>query len=345
MRRTYNAENVRIENDATQLKERSVGMLLRRSSVVLWAAVAAAMLVASGVALLVSVRSAEAAFPGQNGRVAFCIGSGYNISSVRPDGSAYRQETFHTGEFACEPSYSPDGTKLAFSSDQDGDYEIYVKNLVSGRVTQLTNNAFEPDDPGTYDKPIEERRPAWSPDGSMIAFDRYGSASAPDLWVMDADGSNKTRLTDTTASVEWNAAWSPTGARIAFVRDDDIWVMDADGSDQRNLTRTPTLEDSYPSWSPSGRRMAWQKQSIADTPAYDVWKMRADGSGNVRLTFSAGLDATPAWSPDGGKIAFIRDAQGDTDVWKMNVDGSRKTNVTDDDFDEFFPDWRPKPAP
>jgi Tol biopolymer transport system component len=305
----------------------------------------AALLAACLLALVAMQKPAEAAFPGKNGRIAFCIGSGFAISSARPNGSGYRQETFQTSEFACEPAYSPDGTKLAFTSDQDDDYEIYVKNLASGRVTQLTNNAFQPDDSGTYDKPIQERRPAWSPDGSAIIFDRYGSASAPDLWVMDADGTDAVRLTHTTASAEWNAAWSPDGTKIAFVREDDVWVMDADGSDQEDLTRTPNLEDGYPSWSPNGAKIAWQKQSIADTPAYDVWKMNADGSGKDRLTFSAGLDATPAWSPDGGKIAFIRASEGDTDVWKMGVDGSRKTNVTDDDFDEIFPDWRPKPGP
>jgi Tol biopolymer transport system component len=311
-------------------------LLLTRSSVVLWAAVAAAMLVASGVALLVSVRSAEAAFPGKNGRIALCHSNGSTIVSVRPDGSSYRTEVPSVSEYTCDPAYSPDGTKLAFTSDRDdGNYDIYVKDLATGQLTQLTN-----DDEAR----ISDRRPAWSPDAAKIVFDVFDNQF--DLWVMNADGSNRRQLTHTTAVSETQAAWSPDGTKIAFQREDNIWVMDADGSDQKNLTRTPNLEDRFPSWSPNGTKIAWGKESSPDAFDADIWKMNADGSGKVRLTFSAGHDGAPAWSPNGKKIAFIREGRIDTDVWQMNSsDGSQKTNITNNDFDESDPDWQPKPAP
>jgi TolB protein len=301
-------------------------------TVLLSAALAAAVGMGCVVFLLASAKPAEAAFPGKNGRIALCHSNGSTIVSVRPNGFGYRLEVPSSNEYTCDPAYSPDGTKLAFTSDQDGDYDIYVKDLASGQTTQLTNDGEEGG--------LPDRRSAWSPDGKKIVFDDQN-----DLWVMDADGSDRRRLTDTPDVSEWQAAWSPDATKIAFQSEDDIWVMDADGSDRKNLTRTPTLQDGYASWSPNGRRIAWEKQSRADAPA-DVWKMNADGSRKIRLTFFAGYDGAPAWSPDGGKIAFIRNSQGDTDVWKMNSsDGSQKTNITNNDFDESDPDWQPKPAP
>ena len=307
-----------------------------RRSVPLSAWVALVAFLASGIALVAMLavsEEAEAAFPGQNGRVALCISNGSSIHSVTSGGSGYRPEVPAASEYTCDPSYSPDGTKLAFTSDRDGDYDIYVKDLASGQVTQITKD-------GEWSG-VPDRRPAWSPDGTRMVFDDQN-----DIWVMDAsDGSDRVRLTDTAAVHEWQAAWSPDGARIAFQREDDVWVMDANGSNRKNLTRTPALEDSYPSWSPNGGRIAWAKQSATDSPN-DVWKMRADGSGKVRLTSFAGHEGAPAWSPNGTKIAYIKDAQGDTDVWKMNAsDGSQKASITNNDFDEFYPDWQPKPAP
>jgi Tol biopolymer transport system component len=307
--------------------------MAKGSTLYLQAVLAVAVLVGcAGAAFLTASREAEAAFPGQNGRIALCHSNGSAIVSVRPDGSFYRGEVPISSEYTCDPSYSPDGTKLAFTSDQDGDYDIYVKDLASGQVTQITKDG--------EDSGVPDRRPSWSPDGTKIVFDDQN-----DLWVMDAtDGSDRIQLTDTAAG-EWQAAWSQEGTKIAFVVEDDTWVMDANGSNQKNLTRTSSLVDSNPSWSPSGRRIAWAKHSRVDTST-DVWKMSADGSGKDRLTYFAGFEGSPAWSPDGGKIAFVRDAEGDTDVWKMNArDGSKKTNVTDNDFDELDPDWQPKPTP
>lgn len=306
----------------------------RTKTVLVGCALALATSAAAGTAALVLPEEANAAYPGSNGRLAFCFGSsGGSIGSVSPGGFGSRQEVPNGGgEYTCDPAYSPDGTKLAFTSDHDGFLGLYVKDLGSGQVTQLTDD----------EEGLPERRPSWSPDGKKLVFDDQN-----DLWVMDAaDGSNRTHLTDTAAVTEWQAAWSPKGTKIAFQSEDDIWVMDANGSNRKNLTRTPDLEDSFASWSPSGRKIAWGRESIPNSSATkDVWKMNADGSSKKRLTYFAGFEGDPAWSPNGKKIAFVRDAQGDTDIWKIDAsDGSNKTPVTDNDFDESSLDWQPKLA-
>jgi hypothetical protein len=134
-------------------------------------------------------------------------------------------------------AWSPDGTEIAFSSDRDGNYEIYVMNADGSDQIRLTNNS------------ANDRFPAWSPDGTEIAFssDRDGDF---EIYVMNADGSDQIRLTNNSANDDY-PAWSPDGTKITFSSDRDgnheIYVMNADGSDQIRLTNNPTL-DWFPAW-------------------------------------------------------------------------------------------------
>ena len=125
------------------------------------------------------------------------------------------------------PAWSPDGTQIAFDSDRDGNWEIYVMAADGSQPTRLTRNS------------AWDWFPAWSPDGTQIAFqsDRDGNH---EIYVMAADGSQPTRLTRNSAS-DWSPAWSPDGTQIAFLSDrdgnDEIYVMAADGSQPTRLTR------------------------------------------------------------------------------------------------------------
>ncbi len=328
--------------------------MVRTKTVFVCCAVALAIIAAAGATAVLHPQSAEAAYPGDNGRVAFvrsaagAVPGELDIYSALPDGSGLRRVTSMAGAER-EPSYSPGGTKIAFVNDRDGDHEIYVKNLATGRTSRLTDN-------GTPDL-----SPTWSPSGRKIAFASLRGGDF-EIYKMNAsDGSNKRRLTPTDDDYsDTRPAWSPEGRRIAFVRSDpnfdqgayalDIWAMDAaDGSNARNLSRTPSGAcESNPDWSPDGAQIAYDRGSCEDS-FFTIWKMDADGSNQQELTNGGPVengDSEPAWSPDGRKIVFDRDG----DVWKMDAsDGSNQRNITDTSVEEtgiyeFDPNWQPKPA-
>jgi hypothetical protein len=138
------------------------------------------------------------------------------------------------------PAWSPDGTKIAFTSTRDdGNLEIYVMDADGGNQTRLTND-IEWD----YD-------PIWAPDGSRIAFSHGGNL--PDIYVMNADGTGPVNLTPSPASADYSAAWSPDGTKIAFISDRvgnaEIYVMNADGSNPTNISNTLAAE-GHPDWQP-----------------------------------------------------------------------------------------------
>jgi Tol biopolymer transport system component len=208
------------------------------------------------------------------------------------------------------PDWSPDGTKLAISSQRDGNWEIYVMGSDGNGATRLTTN-----------RSADDARPAWSPDGSKIAFhsDRTGDY---EIYVMNADGSGQTNLTLERSSDDLAPTWSPDGTKIAFQSGGDIYVMNADGSLQTRLTSGPD-NDVSPDWSPDGSKIAFTGGATGSF--IDV--INPDGSGRMRLTSSAG-DYYPEWSPDGTKIAFSSLGAAADRVAVMNADGTGTTILT-----------------
>jgi hypothetical protein len=133
----------------------------------------------------------------------------------------------------------------------------------------------------------------WSPDGSQIVFvsNRDGNF---EIYVMDADGTNQTRLTNDAASDD-RATWSPDGSQIAFESNRDgnfeIYVMDADGTNQARLTNDPAA-DSAAAWSPDGSQIAFRSTRDGNN---EIYLMNADGSNQINLTIDPAVDEAPAW--------------------------------------------------
>ena len=221
-----------------------------------------------------------------------------------------------------------DPRQIAFSSNRDGNPEIYVMNADGSGVTRLT------------DHPGEDWDPKWSPDGQQIAFnsDRAGNMA---VYVMNADGSDVTRLTDHPAR-HWQPDWSPDGQQIAFTSDRDgnmaIYAMNADGSDVARLTDHPARH-WQPAWSPDSQQVAFT--SDRDGKLEEIYVMNADGSGVTRLTDHPGKDRDPKWSPDGQRIAFVSDRDGSLEIYVMNADGSDVEQLTDNFDHDYAPAWSP----
>ncbi len=219
-------------------------------------------------------------------------------------------------------------SRIYFSSNRDGDWDIYSMDVNGDNVVQITNHPASDEDPGC------------SPDGRRIVF-RSERDVTPDLYMMDSDGGNVIRLTRDNF-LEGNPSWTPDGTRFAFssfrfvVGNWEIYLMDADGNNLINLTNHKWW-DVKPSWSPDGSKMAFVSARDGDfnTP-WHIFVMNADGTGRRNLTGDTHLHDNwgPAWSPDGRKIAFSSlrhffPAPSRDDIFVISADGEELEQLTD----------------
>ena len=198
-----------------------------------------------------------------------------------------------------DPAWSPDGRHIAFSSEHEGNWDLYVMDADGTNLRRLTRH------------PGFDSGAAWSPDGHHIAFHSDRDDGDRELYLMDADGTNLRRLTHHSGYDEY-PSWAPHGPYIVFSSDRDanydIYVMETDGTYLYRLTDHPSA-DRGAAWAPDGRHIAFH--SDRDDGEWDLYVMEVDGTNPRRLTHHWGMDLFPAWSPDGGRIAFSSDRDGD----------------------------------
>ena len=249
------------------------------------------------------------------------------------DGSNQTRIT-HNHHYDFGPSWSPDGSRIAFGSDRDGNFatanEIYIMDADGSNQTRLTNN------------PANDNTPCWSPDGFSIAFvSNFQTIGGHiDIFIMDADGSNQRNITN-VAIDDFSPSWSPDSSQIVFDSrrgsNSEIYVMNVDGSNLINLTNNSAV-DRDPSWSPDGSHIAFYSDRDGNI---EIYVMDADGSNQTRLTNNPAIDYGPCWSPDSSYIAFYSYRDGISEIYVMNADGSNLTRLTNNPANDYAPSWSP----
>ncbi len=241
------------------------------------------------------------------------------------------------------PSWSPDGRRVAYGCEETGaGADICVVDVSTGRVARLT------------DAPGFDASPAFSPDGSKIAFTSNRAAERPtdsagdaDVYVMDADGSGQTRLTR-RMEVWSHLSWLPGGDGLVFSGGEyrDIYALGIGDRDPRLLVGGDTKYETDPTLSPDGTKVAFFSSPVQDEVELHV----ADVRGGEERTLAKGVEDSrpPSWSPDGRMIAYqySSDAEDPANhVMVATITGSREPRRFREEDDVYSPPaWRPRPA-
>ncbi len=222
------------------------------------------------------------------------------------------------------PSFSPDGTMVAYVADADGAPQVWVRTLAEGEPIRITSGA------------MGVGRPRWSPRNDQIAFHRKSGDVLGGIWTVPPLGGAPRKIIDGG----WDPNFSADGGRLVFERPGEIWTAAADGSDQRRVEGLPPASlarvDKFPAFSPDGHWIAFFSPSLSLRG--DIWVVRAIGGQARRLTSDVILSGAPVWTPDGRWIVFPSKRSGSTTLWRVAAAGGAPEAVTTGAGEDSEPD-------
>jgi len=241
------------------------------------------------------------------------------VWSMDYDGNSQQQLT-HLGSIALSPRISPDRARLAFSGLTKDSWQIMMYSLDLGRLVSFPRYSGD------------NISPAWSSDGSKLAFSSSMHQGSSNIFLADASGAGSRRLT--TGQTDVSPVFNPkTNGQIAFVSGrtglPQIYITDADGSNVQRIT-----DQGYavsPSWSPNGLLLAfaWNRNyGPGIVGGWDIYIMEIASRQIVQLTHDSGRNDFPSWSPDGRHVVFQSSRGGTEQIWSVLADGTHLQQLT-----------------
>jgi Tol biopolymer transport system component len=239
---------------------------------------------------------------------------------------------------ACQPDWSPDGTRLVFispcglESEEYPGAALFIINVDGTGLTPVIGSRS-----GDFD-------PDWSPEGSQIVFTSLRNG-APEVNIVNLDGGAITPLAFDGIK-NFHPAWNADGSRIAFITARmgpfQIWTMNPDGSGQERFSRSGDLRDSSPAWSPDGRFIVFTQRVTPSSLPYMILAPIEDGGfSEIRLAISISPARAPSYSPDGNWIVFEAWPDGNHDIYLLDMNTLTAIRLTDEASFEFDGAWRP----
>ena len=268
---------------------------------------------------------------------AFCLLLCCAMPPERPgDGGPLSVATLASFGRIRDLDFSPDGARIVYASDEEGNWSLYVVTLETGRIERLT---FSPE---------AALSPRWSPRGDAIAYlSDYGGDEAFDIYLVPAEGGRVTRLTRNPGN-EVDIDWSPDGLKIAFASDREprpdgrrgygiYWIL-REGGEATRLTRA-NGDDREPRWSPGGDQIVFTSTRDVGPRQSDLYVIPGEGGDARKLTtHQGGAEACPEWAPDGKRIVFHSDVSGFYDIGVIGLEGGKVRWLDAKDTDQMHPD-------
>lgn len=225
------------------------------------------------------------------------------------------------------PAWSPDGSKICYTSFKDDNPDLYVINLQTNTLSRISNIRGL------------NSAAAWSPDGNNIALTLTQDGNA-EIYILEVEKKKLRRLTYNHA-IDSSPSWSPSNREMAFTSDrsgsPQIYIMDSDGLNVRRLTFEGSYNDS-PAWSPRGDRIAFVSRAAS---GFDIYTIDVTGENLMRLTDSSGSNEDPSWSPNGFSLIFSSTRSGRKALYSMFWDGSDQKPITSGGA-HYLPAWSPR---